>query len=110
MRAIQDWESLLPTLVPMRVARQRHSCYTDVMKSYVHARLAPDERARLDELKRITGESETALVKKGLRLVHEHEVRARQSVLDLAGTLVGKYRGGPVDLSTNKKHLDDFGQ
>jgi len=80
------------------------------MKDYVHARLAPEERAQLEELKRITGDSETALVKKGLRLVHEHEVRAMRSVLDLAGTFVGKYRGGPRDLSTNKKHLEDFGR
>lgn len=80
------------------------------MKRYVHARLAPEERAQLEELKRITGDSETALVRKGLRLVHEHEVRGRRSVLDLAGPLVGKYRGGPKDLSTNKKHLEDFGR
>lgn len=80
------------------------------MKPYVHARLRPEERAQLEELKRLTGDSETALVKKGLRLVHEHAVRTRRSVLDLAGTLVGRYQGGPKDLSTNKKHLDDFGR
>ncbi|MGH9662007.1 MAG: hypothetical protein ACRD96_25895 [Bryobacteraceae bacterium] len=80
------------------------------MKRYVHARLAADERRQLEELKRLTGDSETTLVKKGLRLVHERELRSRRSVLDLAGTLVGKYRGGPSDLSTNKKHLDDFGR
>jgi hypothetical protein len=80
------------------------------MKQFVHARLAPDERRQLEDLKRLTGDSETALVKKGLRLVHEHEVRNRRSVLDLAGPLVGKYRGGPRDLSTNKRHLDDFGR
>ena len=80
------------------------------MKRYVHARLAPEERAQLEELKRLTGESETVLVKKGLRLVHEQHMRTRRSVLDLAGTLIGKYSGGPRDLSTNKKHLDDFGR
>jgi hypothetical protein len=81
------------------------------VKAYVHARLDPEERARLDELKEMTGETETALVKKGLRLVHEREVRAhaRRTALEIAGKLVGKYRG-PSDLSTNKKHLDDLGQ
>jgi hypothetical protein len=80
------------------------------MKLYVHARLAATERTRLDQLRRLTGESETALVKRGLRLVHEHELRARHSVLQAAGALVGRYRGGPRDLSTNRKHLDDFGR
>lgn len=80
------------------------------MKPYVHARLGPDERRQLEELKRVTGESETKLVKEGLRLVHEREVHGRRSVLDVAGRTVGKYRGGPKDLSTNKKHLDDFGR
>jgi hypothetical protein len=42
--------------------------------------------------------------------VHDHEVRARRSVHDVAGPLGGKFRGGPTDLSTNKKHLDDFGR
>ena len=80
------------------------------MKGYVRARLAPDERALLEELKRLTGESETVLLKKWLRLVHEQHLRTRRSVLDVAGALIGKYRGGPKDLSTNKKHLDDFGR
>ena len=80
------------------------------MKHYVHARLGPEERAQLDELKEATGETESALVKQGLRLVHERAVRSRRSALDVAGRLVGKYRGGPNDLSTNRKHLDDFGR
>jgi hypothetical protein len=79
------------------------------VKAYVHARLGPEERAQLEELKRLTGESETALVKRGLRLVHEREVRTKPSVADVAGKLVGKFRG-PSDLSSNKTHLDDFGQ
>jgi predicted DNA-binding protein len=79
------------------------------MKKYVHARLDPETRARLDELTKATGETESALVKKGLRLVHE-QLRSRQSALDLAADLVGKYRGRIKDLSTNKKHLDDLGR
>ena len=79
------------------------------MKNYVHARLDREARAQLDELKKATGETESALVKRGLRLVHE-QVRPRRSALEVAGRLVGKYSGGPKDLSTNKKHLDDFGR
>ena len=79
------------------------------MKNYVHARLTRDERRRLDELKRATGETESTLVKRGLRLV-EAQVRPQRSALDVAGDLVGKYAGKFTDLSTNKKHLDDFGR
>jgi hypothetical protein len=81
------------------------------MKGYVPARLGPEDRARLDQLKQVTGERETALVKRGLRLVHEHELQARRkrTAFEIAGKLVGKYRG-PSDLSTNKKYLDDLGR
>ena len=80
------------------------------MKRYVHARLGPEDRELLDELKRATGKSETALVKDGIRLVHERELQAGRSVLDVAGKLVGRYRDGPQDLSSNRRHLDDFGR
>lgn len=84
-------------------------CYIAVMKNYVHARLGPEERAQLEELKRATGDTESRLIKRGLQLVHEREVRSRRSVLDVAGRIAGKYRG-PRDLSTNKKHLEGFGK
>ena len=32
------------------------------------------------------------------------------SALEQAGDLVGCFAGGPSDLSTNLKHLDDFGK
>ena len=80
------------------------------MKNYVHARLGDEERAMIEELKKATGETESGLVKKGLRFVYEREVQARKSALEVAGKLVGKYSGGPRDLSSNKKHLEGFGQ
>ena len=33
-----------------------------------------------------------------------------QSALDLAGALIGSVRGGPVDLATNAKYMDDYGK
>ena len=81
------------------------------MKNYVHARLDREARAQLDELKKATGESESALVKRGLRLVHQQvRRRRRRSVLDVARPFIGKYASGFGDLSTNTKHLDDFGK
>jgi hypothetical protein len=78
------------------------------MKSYIHARLSEEDRAVLEELKKATGRSESELLRRGLRLVRE-ELGKRRSALQLAGKSAGKFAGGPKDLSTNKKHLAEFG-
>lgn len=79
------------------------------MKPYIHARLSREDRAVLDSLKKATGSSESQLVRRGLRLVRE-ALAGRRSALDLAGESAGKFKKGPKDLSTNKKHLDGFGK
>jgi hypothetical protein len=79
------------------------------MKGYIHARLAEDDRGVLEELKRSTGLTESELVRRGLRLVAEEEGR-RGSALDLAGRSVGRFKKGPRDLSTNRDHLEGFGE
>ena len=38
------------------------------------------------------------------------ENRKFQSAIDLAGDLIGSVRGGPVDLATNAKYMDDYGK
>ncbi len=79
------------------------------MKTYIHARLGEDDRVVLERLKRSTGRTESEIVRRGLRLVAEEEGR-RRSALDLAGRSVGRFRKGPRDLSTNRKHLEGFGE
>ena len=79
------------------------------MKTYIHARLDQKDRAVLEELKARTGRSESELVRRGLRLVADEE-RRRTSALDLAGSSVGRFKKGPRDLSTNRKHLEGFGE
>jgi hypothetical protein len=79
------------------------------MKAYIHARLSREDRAALERLKTVTGKSESDLVRLGVRLA-ERELGGQQSALDLAGTSAGRFRGGPPDLSTNRRHLDEFGQ
>jgi len=79
------------------------------MKSYIHARLTKEDHAVLEELKQATGESESRLVRRGLRLVLK-QLGGRRSALDLAGDSVGRFKKGPKDLSTNKKYLDRFGR
>jgi hypothetical protein len=78
------------------------------VKSYVHARLGEEERAALRELVRDTGQSESVIVRRGLRLVAAEE-RRRRSALHLAGRSVGRFKGGPRDLSSDRKHLEGFG-
>jgi hypothetical protein len=79
------------------------------MKGYVHARLGPGDRAVLEELKASTGCSDSQIVRRGLQLVAAEE-RRRQSALELAGRSVGRFKKGPRDLSTNRRHLEGFGE
>ena len=84
-------------------------CYTDSVKTYIHARLGTEERALLEELKKSTGCSESELVRRGLRLILR-EVKPKKTALQLAGRSVGKFKKGSADLATNKKHFDGFGE
>lgn len=79
------------------------------MKAYIHARLGDEDRAALEELKAKTGQTESEIVRRGLQLVAQEE-RRRRSALDLAGASVGRFKKGPRDLSTKRKHLEGFGE
>lgn len=79
------------------------------MKAYIHARLGKQDRAALDELKETTGQTESEIVRRGLDLVAQEE-RSRRSALTLAGQSVGRFKGGPRDLSSNRRHLEGFGE
>ena len=79
------------------------------MKGYIHARLHKEDSAVLQELKHATGQSESQLVRRGLRLMRD-TLGGKPSALDLAGRSVGRFKKGPADLSTNKKRLDGFGR
>ena len=84
-------------------------CYSGGMKAYIHARLRRADRAVLDDLKRTTGESESELVRRGLHLV-SRELGRKQSALEVAGPSAGRFKKGPTRLSTDKKHLQGFGE
>ncbi len=84
-------------------------CYTAGVKAYIHARLDQNDRVVLQQLKRATGRTESELIRRGLRLVAEAESR-QYSALDVAGRSVGRFRKGPRDLSTSRKHLRGFGE
>jgi hypothetical protein len=79
------------------------------VKAYIHARLGKEDRAALEELKKTTRQTESEIVRRGLQLVTQEE-RRRRSALDVAGPGVGRFKKGPRDLSTNRKHLAGFGE
>ena len=68
------------------------------------------ERALAREAQR-RGVSKSDVAREALaRFVAKPEPRPyTPSALDLAGDLVGCIRGGPEDLSSNLRYLDDFG-
>jgi hypothetical protein len=68
------------------------------------------ERALAREAQR-RGVSKSEVAREALaRFVAEPEPRPYSpSALDLAGDLVGCIRGGPEDLSSDPRYLDDFG-
>ena len=80
-----------------------------LVKTYIHARLSSAERATLERLKAATGRSESELLRQGLELLAAAELH-RPSALDAAGRSVGRFTGGPKDLSTNSGHLAGFGE
>ena len=79
------------------------------MKAYIHARLGEADRAVLKRLKRSTGRTESEILRRGLQLVAAAEGQ-RRSALALAGPSVGRFKKGPKDLSTSRKHLEGFGE
>ena len=79
------------------------------VKTYIHARLGAAERATLERLKTVTGRSESELVRQGLQLLAAAELQ-RPNALALAGRSVGRFSGGPRDLSVNAEHLAGFGE
>ena len=79
------------------------------MKAYIHARLGEHDRAALDALKETTGQTESEILRRGLQLVAQEE-RGRRSALELAGRSVGRFKKAPRDLSSNRTHLEGFGE
>lgn len=80
------------------------------MTEAIHARLRNEDRQMLKELKRTTGESVSALIKRGLALLYRREVAETLSAFDLAEKYCGKYSSPIRDLSFNQKHLEGYGK
>ena len=61
----------------------------------------------LQRLARQRGISQSAVIREALEA---YGVEPKESVLSRAGDLIGSLKGLPRDLSTNPKHMKDFGK
>ena len=75
----------------------------------VSFKLPAELRRRLAEEARRRRVSQGAVIRESLQtaLVDRPAARGELTCADLAGDLVGSFRGGPRDLSTNKRYLDE---
>jgi len=99
------------------VSRLRHniaSCnilYYPAAMVTVTVKLPPTLNARLTAEARKKRISKSALIRESLNdRFANGKTRRRITVGELAGHLMGKAKGGPHDLSTNKKHMEGFGE
>lgn len=78
------------------------------MKTTVQARLDEESQAALKELTRRLGWSPSRVVREGLRLMARQHGADQQKQRKIIG--LGEFEGGPPDLATNKKYLEDLGR
>jgi hypothetical protein len=74
-------------------------------------RLSKTERRALRDRARREGVSQATLVRRALRAYGvTPEAEPHRSGYDVIKHLIGTLEGGPIDLSNNSEHLDDYGQ
>jgi hypothetical protein len=78
------------------------------MKGTVQARLDEEAQAALDQLTRQLGWSPSRVVREGLRLMVRHHSTPKKGKRKIIG--MGEFSGGPSDLATNKKHMENYGR
>ena len=74
----------------------------------VSFKLPPGLRRRLAEEARRRRVSQAAVIRESLEAALERPAaRGELTCADLAGDLIGSYRAGPRDASTNKRYLEE---
>lgn len=75
----------------------------------VSFKLPPLLRKRLAAEARRRRVSQAAVIRESLEaaLLERPAARGELTCADLAGDLIGSFQGGPPDLSTNKRYLDE---
>ena len=76
------------------------------MARVAHSRLDDATARLLEQLRRRTGLSSSALIRRGLRALAESErLQKERRIVGL-----GRFASGETDLGSNKKHLAGFGR
>lgn len=78
------------------------------MKTTVQARLDEESQAALKQLTKQLGWSPSRVVREGLLLMAKQQGANPKRKRKIVG--LGQFAGGPPDLATNKKYLDDLGR
>lgn len=87
------------------------SCLRLMHVETLSIRLSKAERAALRAAAKKGKISQGQLVRKALRAYGVvPKENAAPSAYDLVKHLIGKYKGGPGDLSTNPKYMEGFGR
>jgi hypothetical protein len=76
------------------------------MPASIHARLDDETDALREQLKRSQGWTDSEIVRRGIQLLSSMTPKRGRRRF----TGVGKYNSGIPDLSTNKKHMEGFGE
>ncbi len=74
-------------------------------------RITKAESKALRDRARRDGVSQSSIVRRALRAYGVTPLpEATESGYDVVKHLIGQYRGGPKDLSANRKHMADYGK
>ena len=77
----------------------------------ISIKLPHEMDARLTAVANRTGKSKSEVTRQALEGFFRHGPQKRAvSAYDLARDLIGKFQGGPRDLSTNPKYLRGYGR
>ena len=87
------------------------SCFALVQTATLSLRLSQAERKALRQRARAEGLSQGSLVRRALRAYGvTPEPDKAKTGYDVIKHLIGSCRGGPSDLSTNPKYMEEFGR
>ena len=75
------------------------------MAALIHARLDENTERQLARLRKATGLTDSALVRRGLQALATMPVRGSRTIVGL-----GAFESGKRDLGSNRAHLRGFGR
>jgi len=75
----------------------------------IHVRLDSKEKQGLEQLKKSTGKSISALIREAVSSLCQKKLKKKKTGKDFR-EFAGIFASGYTDLSTNKKHMEGYGE